>query len=458
MKKRFVQMLLFHMTKIMCIQLSTDEYLTHHWPICAETMNDVIDSATMSPRNSTYFTLDRFSNENSALALNGAWAQIPSGIYFDSLEFTISTWIYPQNVESNAKIIDFGNGSSADRISFGFASGATLLRPRIQIYNKSSSSIISVQSSQNLTLNQWNFVTVTLNRTSVCIYLNGTYINKGGTNNNYILPTIWRTDCFIGKDNTGSGYSWSILDDLRFYNKSLTQSEIFDLMNNKTSMTDKYLTHYWPIKNMSTNDETASSNMQVNFSLFTLDRFGNENSSLALNGGWTQVPSGIYFDSTEFTISVWVYPQQVGSWSRIIDFGNGNGKASNNIVFALSSSYSLQPAFQIFNESQSPSLILAVSSQTLTLNTWQFVAVTFNGRNSRIYVNGILTADVYLSFNRSTFQYNNCFIGKPFSGGYSFSYLDDLRFYNKSLNETEIFDLINEDETSKYLKRSFSVI
>ena len=91
------------------------------------------------------------------------------------------------------------------------------------------------------------------------------------------------------------------------------------------------------------------------------------------------------------------------------------------------------------------------------LNTWQFVAVTFNGTNSRIYINGTLTADVCLSFNKSTFQFTNCFIGKPFSGGYSFSYLDDLRFYNKSLNETEMFDLMNEAETSKNLSRSFFI-
>ena len=80
------------------------------------------------------------------------------------------------------------------------------------------------------------------------------------------------------------------------------------------------------------NDEIGTAHMtQGSLNLFVSDRFGNANSALALNGRWTQVPSGVYFDSPEFTISVWVYPQQVGSHARIIDFGNG--QASDNILF-----------------------------------------------------------------------------------------------------------------------------
>jgi len=56
-------------------------------------MFDVIDVAHMTQGSSTYFTTDRFGNANAALALNGGWTQVPSGIYFDTPEFTISVWI-----------------------------------------------------------------------------------------------------------------------------------------------------------------------------------------------------------------------------------------------------------------------------------------------------------------------------------------------------------------------------
>jgi hypothetical protein len=47
--------------------LCTKQYLTHHWPIsCGE-----IDSKDMTLGNATCIILDRFGNENSALALIG---------------------------------------------------------------------------------------------------------------------------------------------------------------------------------------------------------------------------------------------------------------------------------------------------------------------------------------------------------------------------------------------------
>jgi hypothetical protein len=86
-----VQVLIFFMkvVKILC----TKQYLTHYWPIENGTMKDVIASKDMTQGNATYFTSDRFGNENASLALNGGWTQVPPGIYFDTQEFTISVWV-----------------------------------------------------------------------------------------------------------------------------------------------------------------------------------------------------------------------------------------------------------------------------------------------------------------------------------------------------------------------------
>ena len=43
-------------------------------------MLDQIGSAHMTQGALTSFTSDRFGNANSALALNGGWAQVPSGV------------------------------------------------------------------------------------------------------------------------------------------------------------------------------------------------------------------------------------------------------------------------------------------------------------------------------------------------------------------------------------------
>ena len=194
-------------------------------------------------------------------------------------------------------------------------------------------------------------------------------------------------------------------------------------------------------------DEIGSAHMsQGALTNFTFDRFNCPNSSLALNGGWAKVPSGIYFDSSEFTISVWVYPKHVGSYARVLDFGSGPN--SDNIIFSLSDRDTIKPYIALLYGSNWN--VFASSATNLSLNQWQFLVATFNGSTSSIYLNGPLTIQLIQPFSLSTLPRANCYVGKSNwpSDGYSYSYLDELRFYNKSLTQTEIVSLMNQNQTS----------
>ncbi len=210
--------------------LSTDQYLTHYWPFENGTMKDIIGSADMIQGNLTSFTMDRFGNVNSALALSGGWTHVPAGIYFDSPEFTISVWVFPINVGSASRIVDFANGPQNDNIIFTLATLHNL-QPLSMFYS-GSNTVFSTISAINISLNQWQFLASTFNGTNARVYLNGTLVGESNTQN-YTQPfNIWRNSCYIGKSNwNGDGYSHSYLDDLRFYNKSLTQEEILESMH-----------------------------------------------------------------------------------------------------------------------------------------------------------------------------------------------------------------------------------
>ncbi len=212
------------MFEFISAQLSTDQYLTHHWPISCGTMQDEIGSSHMTQGSLTTFIEDRFGNANSALALNMGWAQVPSGIYFDSPEFTISVWVYPQGVTSWSRLIDFGITCCKDVITLVLSTGGP---PSLSIC---SSGWKICQTSQSLIPNKWQFFVGTFNGTHANVYLNGQL--NGTLALTYTLPTVVRSSCFIGKSNCPSdGYTSSYLDDLRFYHKSLTQMEIQQLMN-----------------------------------------------------------------------------------------------------------------------------------------------------------------------------------------------------------------------------------
>jgi hypothetical protein len=214
--------------------LSTDQYLTHYWPFENGTMRDAIGSADMTQGSSTSFVADRYGNVNSALALNGGWTQVPAGVYFDSIEFTITVWVYPSNVGFHSRIIDFGNGPSADNIIVSLSYEYTL-QPNF-FFILSGSNYFSQTSSQPITFNQWQFLTATYNQKNARIYLNGTLVANSNTQNHTRLFYLSRSNCYIGKSHwPHDGNSSSYLDDLRFYNKSLTQEEIIELMNHSKS-------------------------------------------------------------------------------------------------------------------------------------------------------------------------------------------------------------------------------
>ena len=213
---------------------------------------------------------------------------------------------------------------------------------------------------------------------------------------------------------------------------------------------DQYLTHYWPICNGEMKDHVGLADMTQGASTnFTNDKNSNPNCALALNGGWTLVPTDVYFNTPQFTISAWIYPQTIGSWARLIDFGNG--KNSDNIVFAIGSPTN-KPAFQICHSGSCN--INLFSSKALALNQWNFLTVTFDGKIFVIYIDSKQTGNLSFSYSMLNLSRSSNFIGKSNMGGsdgYSFSYLDDLRFYNVSLSATDVVNLMNAGRNYFYV-------
>jgi hypothetical protein len=200
-------------------------------------MNDYIGSAHMTQESSTTFTLDRFGNENSAMSLKGGWTQVPAGIYFDTPEFTISVWIYPEQIGFWARVFDFGNGEGVRNIYLSLSNGSDCVPIAGVIHDQS----FGVESSQLCTLNQWQLLTATFDGHAMKIYINGTLTGTNTLSSNIVMPILIRTQNYVGKSNWNrDGYSHSFIDELRFYNKSLTQSQINQLMllNDESNITD----------------------------------------------------------------------------------------------------------------------------------------------------------------------------------------------------------------------------
>src|SRR5688572_29819788 len=105
-------------------------------------------------------------------------------------------------------------------------------------------------------------------------------------------------------------------------------------------------------------------------------------SALSFDGasGHVRLPAGVWSNGA-FTVEGMVYVRSYNSWSRLIDFGNG--EFQQNVYLALSEGTGGFPKMGIFNVGNAP---LVGSSQQLPLNQWCHLAATFNAGTGSIYI------------------------------------------------------------------------
>ena len=187
---------------------------------------DTTGGAHLYNGSNVQFVKDRFGKANSAIRFTDGYYQVPPGVYFKG-DFTISVWIKAIGiVNTGGTIIDFGNGVSSDNVRF-IASYQNEYKPvfYVNINNYES----GVEPSLTLVLGQWTHLVFTLSGSTGALYMNGLLIGQGS--DLFTPRNINRTLNYIGKDNwnsflDGNGNLWADLDDLRFYNRAMSQAEI----------------------------------------------------------------------------------------------------------------------------------------------------------------------------------------------------------------------------------------
>jgi hypothetical protein len=181
--------------------------------------------------------------------------------------------------------------------------------------------------------------------------------------------------------------------------------------------------------------------------IFVTDRFGQINSAIPLNGIYLVAPSGTYFNSTEFSISLWLYISSSSTIGTILNFWPSY---TNAIIISLIKQQII--SFRLYNSASSLILDIDTTSQSLNVNQWQFVVITFDGFEACIYINSILINKKRLISLRSDFMSTNLVqnlnsLGQGFTLN-SYLVLDDLRFYNKSLNQSQIYVYMFTDDST----------
>lgn len=146
--------------------------------------------------------------------------------------------------------------------------------------------------------------------------------------------------------------------------------------------------------------------------------------AIVLDGtnSYVQLPANIA-EGNAFTFAAWVYWNGGNNWQRIFDFGND----TSHYLFLTPSGGNLR--FAINNGSGEQ----IVQSSALASGSWQHVAVTLNGSNAVLYVNGAAVAtNSSMTIAPSAFSPIKNYLGK--------SQFPNDPLFNGKLDEVEIAD------------------
>ena len=179
---------------------------------------------------------------------------------------------------------------------------------------------------------------------------------------------------------------------------------------------------------------------------YSIDRFGNDCGAMRFNGsnGYVSVPNSISLSSPKknLTLSIWfktTQGQKNFKWITALCKGNSRKEKAN-----------------------SPHYRLQITSKTLSVNTeftekktikfvdnrWYHYVMTYDGQKVKTYLDGELVFNY--PFTRTLFSNKGpLLIGRdaPGTDEYFNGALDEIRIYNRALNQREITELyLDESE------------
>ena len=401
--------------------------------------NDLSGNYSGTPTNVSYgvgeFDLAGvFNGSSSEVSIDSVASQISSS----NTPFTISVWVKAAAIGSTMAAYEIGDWST------GTVRVTIAPNGIINLSIKPGGAIDwGIASSSPLVAGVWTNITATYNGSYANLYINGVF--DGTASGSKLMNTLIAN---IGSSQSTFFFNGSI-DQFRIFNTALTPLEVEALYTEESCLCGG------TVDTLDILDDSSC------IALYPLD--GNAND---LSGNYSGTPTdvsygvgefdlaGVFNGSTSyittplslsnsgaFSFSVWINPTLHTGY--ILNTSTGAG-TSRGIVLVAFSDNTLE--YKFHNLSNNYFQIFG----NYVENTWNHVVVTFdnttNTNGAKMYVNGSVVVQ-----GRSTginnFTHNtNLALGKAleFEGAYFNGSIDQLRYFNKALNQGEVTTLYNE--------------
>lgn len=202
---------------------------------------------------------------------------------------------------------------------------------------------------------------------------------------------------------------------------------------------------HWTLDETSGTTAADSSGKEMHGTLMNGLSFSNNavpgqiDSALLFDGSndYIDLPDGFDDFVKGCTISVWVYPTAVRTWSRFIDFGNG--AASDNIWLGRQNNTAAL-AFESWVGGGSTGLVTAPNA--IELNAWQLFTASVDGQGTvMLYKNGQLLTTGNAGISNVTRRNNYMGRSNWSADQYFQGMMDDIRIYNYCLDAESVAKL-----------------
>ena len=199
----------------------------------------------------------------------------------------------------------------------------------------------------------------------------------------------------------------------------------------------KGLITYYPF-NGNANDESGNGNDGTVYGAdLTADRNGKPDSAYEFDGDNDCIYSNNDLELyNSYSVSIWIYKSDTweNEFQKILCVGNG----ANNFAFCLSQGPSPKYFYFYPHGSLRRSLIII---QSPIVNKWHHITMIYTGEEAKLYLNNKFLGNSY--FKKSINIKSPLRIGWAYRNEYFKGKIDDIRIYNRAINENEIEALYN---------------
>lgn len=185
------------------------------------------------------FTSDRFSLANKATSYNGGYIDFTAAS-FQSDQYTYSLWVNIASLPASGSyysLISLGNNSVDQAILLSNNSSLGHLGFSAASYNTDFSALPSINVGSLPTINTWYHVVMMRSNTLLSLYVNGNLISSLSTSGKTPGYGTSNYGAFLGKRAGAVPQFYNgRLDDVRIYNRILSQNEVVQLYSMGTDV------------------------------------------------------------------------------------------------------------------------------------------------------------------------------------------------------------------------------